>query len=227
MINNGHYIKAAPIIYIRPKSSIVTTSWLTGDYGWRLANAPDTYVPPTYGIPALLDSENPFKLKNNNAFGHKWRYTGLYGGYYNIDDLKYYTSAGTVDAETVFGSGNNAYLIDHHTGLGYKWTPQSAANFTGLVSSIQTLNCTGFTDFQLCSVEEIMSLYCVGSNINQFYPSNNYFQPWSPYNQSLKLCDNYPPNPTGSTFQFSTGQIIVNRAITANDGGIPVRYHYK
>ncbi len=228
---NNNYIKAAPIIYIRPMKNSFATSgntWLTGDYGWRLGNRPDPYVPPTYGIPALVDRNNLNKLMFNNAFGHKWRKTGINGGYFNTDDGIYYTSAGTVSTQAVeFGSGANAYFIDHHTGLGFKWTAQAAKSFSGLVANIQTLTCAGFSDFQLCSVDEWFSLWnFVPTQTNFTFPAYANAFPLSPYNQSIKFCNNGSVNQTGATYYYGGGNLASNRAVGTNDGGIPVRYHF-
>ncbi len=215
------------IIYIRPKNSVVNTTYLVGDYGWRQINHPDTYVPPAFGIPALLDPTNPNKLLYNNAFGHKWRFTGINGGYYDVDTLQYKLADGTVSTEAVtFGAGVNGYRIDHHTGIAHKWTANAAMTFSAMVTAVHSLSCAGFTDFEIGSLEEFNTIRMFTLQPNPLFPDEAYMRPLSPYNQSIKLCNNGPAAPTTTTCQYASGSIVLNRAIGVIDGWIPFRYHY-
>lgn len=159
-----------PIIYIRPQTSGYTTSYLTGDDGWKLANNPDPYIPPAVGIAAVLDPNNPRKLRYKNAFGHYERFTGINGGYYDYATGQYKLADGTVsDQTTTFGTvaANTSYLIDHHTGLGWKWNIQGVATWSTHVTNAHASTHAGYTDWEIPSRPEMMSIetYNLGNGL--------------------------------------------------------------
>lgn len=166
MHNNNTGSGASDIIYIRPSNSgYGTTSYLTGDEGYNLTN----YPPPNQsdsGIPALLDEDNPKMLLNNNAFGHKQRFTGINGGYYDYGTSQYKLVDGTVsDQATTFGTaaGSTSYLIDHHTGLGWKWNTLGAAIWSTQITNTLALTHATYTDWFMPSRNQMYSLYAYGN----------------------------------------------------------------
>lgn len=172
-------ITASNIIYIRPANSgYGTTSYLTGDEGYNETNYPAPTA-PAFGIPAFLDPSNPKMLLNNNAFGHKHRFTGVNGGYYDYNTSQYKLSNGTVsDQATVFGTtaGSSSYIIDNHTGLGWKWNIQGATIFSTHITNILGLTHATFTDWFLPSRPMLWSLYAthnLGTGITPLIPFNS------------------------------------------------------
>lgn len=160
-----------PIIYIRPANSgYGTTSYLTGDEGYNETN----YPPPaqsSYGRPAILDPNNPKKLVYNNAFGHKHRFTGINGGYYDYATSQYKLADGTVSNQaTVFGTtaGGTSYIIDNHTGIGAKWNGQGAAIFSSLVTTVLGLSHAGFSDYWIGSRKQ-HEAWIAGLNISLLF----------------------------------------------------------
>lgn len=155
-------IDASNIIYIRPANSgYGTTSYLTGDEGYNETNYPAPSA-PAFGVPAFLDPTDPKMLLNNNAFGHKHRFTGVNGGYYDYNTAQYKLADGTVsDQATTFGTaaGLTSYMIDNHTGLGWKWNVQGAGTWSTQVTNILALNHASHTDWFLPSRLQLYSLY--------------------------------------------------------------------
>src|SRR5690606_18631092 len=94
------------------------------DEGWRKANGGNDY---NNSIPtgALIQQIRPDMsvgsgrtdyLAYKNAFGHKFRFTGINGGYYDEADGTYYTSGGTSsDLATEYPevSTSRWWVIDH------------------------------------------------------------------------------------------------------------------
>jgi hypothetical protein len=156
-----------PIIYIRPANSgYGTTSYLTGDEGYNETNYPAP-AQSSYGRPAILDPNDPKKLVYNNAFGHKHRFTGINGGYYDYATSQYKLADGTVSNQaTVFGTtaGGTSYIIDNHTGIGAKWNGQGAAIFSSLVTTVLGLTHAGFSDYWIGSRKQHES-WIAGLNI--------------------------------------------------------------
>lgn len=215
------------ILYIRPAPDGVTTISLTGDSAWNLVNRPDTYVPSQYGQPAYLDPINPHKLLHNNIFGHKWRRTGENGGYYDLDTLQYKLADGTVsDRDTTFGVtgvGGNAYLIDHHTGLGWMWFIQGSRTFTLHISNIDFINTgagwNGSFDWFLPNRNQLQSImsFEAGAYVDVFAPFNS--------NNSVKTSTPFPGVETTQHF-YKSNFNVVNRTDITNDGAYLCRYHF-
>lgn len=224
MITSGHYIKALPIIYIRPEWDNNNSIQLTGDSAWNAVNRPDSYVPPTEGRPAYLNPTNPHLLLNNNIFGHKWRRTGITGGYYNIDDGLYYSSAGTVSTQAAeFGTaaGNTSYLIDHHTGLGWKWNTQGSTSWSAHTTNAYYLTHAGYSDWFLPNVKQIMSITPFPS------PGVTYTTIFAPFNSTGSNKTSTPYLSLGTTQHiFRNGVNFSNRADGTADQAYFCRFHF-
>jgi hypothetical protein len=215
-----------PIIYLRPKPSLSSVSSIDGDDYWYKLNNPDTYVPAVVGIPALLDPSTPHKLRYKNAFGHLWRRTGINGGYYDIDTAEYKLADGTVSTQAVtFGFGADAYFIDHHTGLGYRWSlvgggTTHAANF----ATAEAATYAGFNDWMICSIEEHMSLWVSLPNFNFQFPQDPNYYPMV-WNSSFRFRSNHPSAPSTSMRVYTGGNYSTG-LISVSNAWLPVRRHY-
>jgi hypothetical protein len=215
-----------PIIYLRPKPSLSSVSSIDGDDYWYKLNNPDTYVPAVVGIPALLDPSTPHKLRYKNAFGHLWRRTGINGGYYDIDTAEYKLADGTVSTQAVtFGFGADAYFIDHHTGLGYRWSlvgggTTHAANF----ATAEAATYAGFNDWMICSIEEHMSLWVSLPNINFQFPQDPNYYPMV-WNSPFRFRSNHPSAPSTSMRVYTSGNYSTG-LISVSNAWLPVRRHY-
>lgn len=213
---------ATPIIYIRPQSSGYKTSFLTGDEYYNEVNYPPPAA-PAFGIPAFLDPADPKKMLNNNAFGHKQRFTGINGGYYDYSTAQYKLANGTVsDQATTFGTtaANTSYFIDHHTGAGYRWNVFGANTFANLVTTILGLTHAGFTDWFLPSVFQQRSLFCamnLGAGLTAVIPFNSTGGKTSTPTFGLETINHH---------MISGSGVSANRADATADAAIAMRWHY-
>lgn len=217
-------IDVSPIIYIRPANSgYGTTSFLTGDEGWNALNLPPP-ANPTNGTPALTDPTDPRMLLNNNAFGHKHRFTGVNGGYYDYATLDYKLADGTVSNQaTTFGTvaGGTSYLIDNHTGLGWKWNIQGVGTWSAKVTEGLGLSHAGFDDYFLPSRYQCRSLFVVfnfGTNITSLVPFNSV--------NSLKTSTPTFSTETTNHHQINGAASAVSRSDAINDAAYFCRWHF-
>lgn len=219
-------VVSTPIIYIRPMSSGIIASYKDGDEQWVNINNPDPYVPPSLGRPALLDPVNPAKLLFNNAFGHKFRFTGITGGYYDWLTSTYYTVTGVASTEAAeFGTSGAAtdYFIDHHTGKAYRWNRLGSATFANLVIAAHGSTIAGFSDFEIPSRPDIESLMFHNGVVNSFV--NAKILPFN-ITLTLKTRTNAATNELTGSHAYTNGTFIVNRSDSTSDSAIIVRNHY-
>lgn len=218
----GSFTLSSSIIYIHPPNSgWGTSSFLTGDEGWNEINRPRPTV-PLIGIPALLDPNNPRKLLNYNIYGHKHRFVGINGGYYDYDLGTYHLANGTLsDQATVFGTtaGNDSYMWDTHTQMGRKWNIQGSTNFDSHITTIHGLTHAGYSDYFLPSVNQedsIYSAYDISTSRLSIVPINS--------NGNSKTST--PISGSETTNHISRGPLsIINRADSISDGAFAVRWH--
>lgn len=217
-------ITASNIIYIRPANSgYGTTSYLTGDEGYNETNYPAPSA-PAFGVPAYLDPSDPKMLLNNNAFGHKHRFTGVNGGYYDYNTAQYKLADGTVsDQATTFGTigANTSYVIDNHTGLGWKWNIQGAGKWSTQVTNALASTHAGFSDWFLPSHYQYRSLlvvYNLSVAITSLIPFNT--------NQSVKTSTPYFGFETTNHFQGAAASFVSNRADDTADSAYFCRWHF-
>ena len=156
------------LIYIRPEPTgevyiSGSSSFPDGCDSWRVHVGLDISTQPTMGIPMLVDKTKRYKTIPNNTFGHKFRFTGKTGGYYDVETSQYKNASGAVvDYATSFPDN---YLIDHSTGLGW----ETVANITNVtwqtaLTEIDALTFAGFSDWFLPNLNELISVADYGYN---------------------------------------------------------------
>lgn len=119
-------------------------SYETYDEGWMYTNSYDPPYNITDGVLQEIDyTVNPDYLKYFNAFGHKFRFTGLNGGYYDFNTLSYKDvngNASTFLAEFVTpvgSSGTDGMIIDHLTGLAYRSIRGGGRTLTASIAIVE------------------------------------------------------------------------------------------
>lgn len=153
--------------YSRPTISQTFSSYTNWDEAYLYQNSVDTYTAGTNAAIAIVQHGNPCKLQANNVWGHKFRFTGLYGGYYNEDDSTYYDSAGTASnyATEFEQTTNEPYVVDHHTGLGWLASGTTADYWSGVQLSIESYQTgsgstlCGLSDWYAPTRSQITSLF--------------------------------------------------------------------
>lgn len=214
---NNFYIKAvAPLkVYYNRPAPQQTTSYETYDEGWLYQNGFDSAsLTPEDAILQQQDlSVSPDYLKYFNSFGHKFRFTGLNGGYYDFNDSTYKdVTGGTSSFDTEFrnpvsGGANQGYIIDHLTGIGHF---SSRGGSGGINFSNQWVNgATLFlwSDWFNPPAIYILTLvrYDLASVLQSSRPPFNWDQQWAWTSTSLIS------TPTVNALRFD----VINGALTA------------
>jgi len=158
------------IAYNPPVQSGQFTSFITGDEGDNASNAVYNYTPPAFPIHyARLDftvgTELFATLVTNNEFGHKFRLTGLTGGYWDKGALDYKDVNGvSTSLALAFPSD---YIIDQYTGIGWLAIQQGNPTLEKLAAAIILATAAtdaGFSDWRVPSRPEIMSIIRVADS---------------------------------------------------------------
>jgi hypothetical protein len=207
------------------------TSYRIGDIGWHVQNGTFEYVtdPINFQYRAELDftagANSFYRLKNNNAFGNKNRFT---------------TSNGTPPADgnagftpANFANSINGYVIDHLTGLGYDILTNTnfQANWNGAIDFGVNSTFGGFTDWFMVGVEHLFSVvnlllspYAIG---NLFRYADDQGIPGLAYNFTWTAT-----TPTGATTSAIMlrhsimGLEVVSKTGFTSVGAIFARNHY-
>ena len=145
---------ASGIHYKRPIYTGWRTSFANYDDAWQAAAGTYDYTPPAIPVSfAALDvvATFPFHtLKENNAFGNKFRFTDENGEYYSdpFDDT-------TKSDPNAFSTD---YVIDHLTGLGWKRTPESDRQWATGLSLANSSTHAGYSGYRMANLQEMMTL---------------------------------------------------------------------
>ena len=155
-------------IYLRPEPTgeiyvPASAFYLDGCDSWMIHNNIDPIVQTSSGIPMVIDKSKRWKLIPDNVFGHKFRFTGSTGGYYDPETLLFYDSDGTIS--TYASAFPSDYMIDNSTGLGWQ-TSGAISNFTfeGALANVASLSYAGFDDWYLPNLNQLMSVTDYGYN---------------------------------------------------------------
>lgn len=125
VITQPSYINP-PVYYNRPYM-VQTVSYVDYDEGWRKINGGNDYndLIPSNGIiqqlaPDFINGRSDY-LRHYNKWGHKFRFTGEFGGYYDEADGNYYDVNGNLsDLATEFPTydlSTRWLVYDHLTGF--------------------------------------------------------------------------------------------------------------
>lgn len=178
--NTATVIPNAPILYYRPHIT------QTGNYSnldeWHWKNTVGLWdgLYET-GTPAILD--NYHNLVHNNIHGHKKRFTGDAGGYYDEVNETYHLVDGTPsDRATVFP---NEYIICHYTGLGFMseglvltdigYTIGDSVRPTEIIAGVDALvNFAGYSDWRCPTRSEIVEFLWSDYELTDVAGSNDH-----------------------------------------------------
>lgn len=155
-------------IYLRPEPTgeiYVPDSpfYLDGCDSWMVHNNIDPIVQTSSGIPMIIDKSKRWKLIPDNVFGHKFRFTGLSGGYYDPETLSFYDSDGSIS--TYASAFPSDYMIDHSTGLGWQTSGGlTNINFSDTLANVASLSHAGFDDWYLPNISQLTSVTDYGYN---------------------------------------------------------------
>jgi hypothetical protein len=233
---NGHYIKAGgidptkKIYYDRPQVLSGATE-VDYDEPWLFDQNWDPMYYPTDGIYQVVDhSVSADYLKYDNAFGHKFRFTGLLGGYYDFNDSTYKTSAGTSSdfqtefADPVGGTAPDGYIIDHLTGLGWRSQRGGASTWQSAMSAVPTLTVFTYTDWVNAPASYYTTL--VRSNVTQWaFPAT---RPPFQYDQATHWTCNTNLNNVLTAYRANTGTAFDSATKTTTGANRSfMRLHYR
>lgn len=207
-------VETSGIAYTRiPAPQIV--SYANGDIGWCVQNGRYNWAEvalPVY-TQCLDNTVAPsdwfFRLKHNNAFGNKYRFTDA-------------TGASATDGALNF-DGAITYVIDHLTGLGF-YRPQLATtgSWTLMMDAIRTSSFLGFSDWMPITRNVISS--CVPPSSVFVHSSLSLFTGAS---QSFWFGETMS-NSTTTAFRSNSSQQISGSSKTiAGLAGQMFRIHYK
>jgi hypothetical protein len=149
-------------IYLRPEPTgeiYVPDSafYLDGCDSWMVHNNIDPIIQTSLGIAMVIDKSKRWKLIPDNVFGHKFRFTGSTGGYYDPETLSFYDSDGTI---STYASAFPAdYMIDNSTGLGWQTLGAVAVfTFENALINVASLSHAGFNDWFLPNLSQLTSV---------------------------------------------------------------------
>jgi hypothetical protein len=123
----------------------------------------DPIVQTSSGIAMVIDKSKRWKLIPDNVFGHKFRFTGATGGYYDPETLSFHDSDGTIS--TYASAFPSDYMIDNSTGLGWQTLGAVAVfTFENALINVASLSHAGFDDWFLPNLSQLTSVTDYGYN---------------------------------------------------------------
>lgn len=158
------------IYYNRPWLTQLT-SYQTYDEGWRISNPTDINAGGgnsyNSAIPAsgILQQINPNagldRLKYFNIWSHKFRFTGLTGGYCDPDDGLFYDVNGVLSDKATqfpFFAAARALIVDHLTGFMMLSDRLGAQSWNNWLPEVPGRTDAGYTDWFAPSISELFTL---------------------------------------------------------------------
>ena len=186
-----------------------TDTYYVQDYdeAWHILNGINDYVesiPVGAKIQQVDYSDLTVKdrLIYNNIHGHKFRFTGVNGGYYNPDDSNYYDVDGNIsDKATEFPTylGTRYFIIDHLSGIMWIGVRLGGINFNTNLTDARDATDGGYTDWIVPSKHDAEQLFDSRYNLNLYEIER---PPWD-YNQlTYWTCSNYPQDKITRAWYF-------------------------
>ena len=211
----GRYVPIVPTVCVGLPlmKTAQTTSYRIGDDGYNQAGRADTF----------------FLLQFNNYFGHKQRFSGTTGGYYDQATSNYKDVNGNATTKAL--AFPDAVIIDwstwdEYTGsvLWYYFHSAASVDWDGAVDWAWNLNHASKTDWRIVNrremenliYDEIANCYeyepILGLNGNlRYYWSGTYLGRFAPYKISIDTinnhCQSQAPSVLNSTIAVRTGNI--------------------
>lgn len=201
------------------------TSYATGDFGWCVQNGRYSWTDnlnPLYIQELDLTASSTFifyRLKHNNGFGNKIRFTDINGN--ASSDTRY-----NFDKSPTTGT---QYIIDHLTGLGFFTqiiTTGGVDTWTTLMNNISTRTDLGYDDW-IPITRAVVNTCTEQRNVlngpadfdGLFYGTAN-FVPNFWYGET-------PTNSTTNAWRMNTANIAVGAKTTQGLRAYMFRVHYK
>lgn len=208
-------------IYIRAQDDGQTTIYNIYDSAWNKINRPDPYTPPVQGIPMLLDPNDHLLTIPNNIFGHRFKETGLTGGYHDHLTNDFKDVNGTVTTKDLAFPDN--YVIDNHSGYG--WINEEVAPaslWADMLDDIEVFSMAGFSDYHAPSSSELVQL------VQWANPQNFQTRPtWASFGGIFLFTSTTHKALTLRAYTIDTSSISnVRIKLTQGAFGIAKRYHF-
>lgn len=153
-----------PDIWYNRARIIQTVSFADFDSAYRAANGGNDYfesIPQNAVLQEVLPDVPNGRidyLKYFNEWGHKFRFTGLTGGYYDEADGLYYDVNGVLSdkaTEFPFYAALRALIIDNLTGLMVNSDRLGSATWAVAMSDAPLRTDGGFSDWETVTVDEM------------------------------------------------------------------------
>jgi hypothetical protein len=183
------------------------------DEGWWIVNGINDYneAIPTGAKKQQINNEIGLvdKLIYNNIHHHKFRFTGVNGGYYDHSDLNYYTKDGVISTKLVefpIYEGSRFFIIDHLTGYMWIGIRLGATTQLSTLTFVNDLVQDGYNDWKVPSLGTGMQLMD-----NRYIPNLYSISrlPWE-YNQpAYWTCTNATYQPMNRAF-FINGYNVIS-----------------
>lgn len=196
-----------PSVYYNRPYLTQTVSYSTYDEAWRRINGANDYNDAIPDEAYIQQVEPDFGngridyLKYFNSFGHKFRFTGINGGYYDEADGNYYDVNGTLSTKvaefpTVIGAVY--WIIDHLTGFMFPSSGFSNISYSNNLTSAASSTVGGYSDFFVFSRDEMYTL--VGASYTN--ATSSVRPPWNMSSQQW-TCSPWPSFPTTNAFAWT------------------------
>ncbi len=210
-----------PVHYVRPILEQVVVSGVDHDEKWHIDNNTFDYTIPPGTKAQELDPTDRDLLRFDNVWGHKFRFPGSLGGYFDSSDGLYYDVDGVLsDRDTEFLLSGNYYIIDEFTGLGWSGTRSGSASLPTLLGLVPTSR-SGFDDFFVPCSAHFRSLIRLDKSL-PLYLSNR-----PPFDIQLNLWScTYLNSGVSNAWYYSTSGNMTMSGVSVSRAWAFVRAHY-